>query len=79
MWLKTKGFKDLMRNWWIRYIVNGTSRHYLAEKLKALKKDLKVWNKEVSGNVSLNKSEAFSRSYFWDTKERELLLFLLRR
>ena len=43
-------FKDLFRNWWMGYVVNGASSHCLV-KLKALKKDLKVLNKEVLGNV----------------------------
>lgn len=50
MWLKTDGFKDLIRNWCTGHVVYGSSRHCLAVKLKALK----VWNKEVSGNVSFN-------------------------
>ena len=41
-------------------------------KLKALKKDLKVWNKEVFGNVSSNKAKALPLFLFnfWDSKER---------
>ena len=73
---KTDEFKDLMRNWWIGYVVNGTSSHCLAKKLKALKRDLKVWNKEVFGNVSFNKLEAFFRIHFWDSKERASSLSL---
>ncbi|KAL6343049.1 hypothetical protein AAG906_017861 [Vitis piasezkii] len=41
------------------------------EKLKALKKDLKNWNKEVVGNVSFNRAEAFSRLQRWEAKENE--------
>ncbi|RVW42464.1 putative ribonuclease H protein [Vitis vinifera] len=48
MWLKLDGFKDLVRNWWNGYSVEGYSSHCIAEKLKALKKDLKNWNKEVA-------------------------------
>ncbi|RVW27610.1 hypothetical protein CK203_099117 [Vitis vinifera] len=47
MWLKLDGFKDLVRSWWNGYSVEGYSSHCIAEKLKALKKDLKNWNKEV--------------------------------
>ena len=60
MWLKIDGFKDLVRSWWNGYFVEGYSSHCIAEKLKALKKDLK-WNKEVVGNVSFNRAEAYSR------------------
>ncbi|RVX10827.1 hypothetical protein CK203_018354 [Vitis vinifera] len=41
------------------------------EKLKALKKDLKNWNREVVGNVSFNRVETFSRLQCWEAKENE--------
>ncbi|RVW67638.1 Transposon TX1 uncharacterized 149 kDa protein [Vitis vinifera] len=47
MWLKIDGFKDLVKNWWNGYSVEGYNNHCIAEKLKALK-DLKKWNKEVA-------------------------------
>ena len=56
MWLKAEGFKDLIRSWCTGYDVSGSFNHCLVVKLKTLKKDLKVWNKEVFGNVSFNKS-----------------------
>ena len=58
MWLKVEGFKDLVRKWWSCYNFSGSYNHILACKLKALKQDLKVWNREVFGNVSLNKNVA---------------------
>ncbi|RVW91339.1 hypothetical protein CK203_035398 [Vitis vinifera] len=71
MWLKIDGFKDLVRSWWNGYSVEGYSSHYIAEKLKALKKDLKIWNKEVVGNFSSNRVEAFTRLQCWEAKEKE--------
>ena len=71
MWLKIDGFKDLVRSWWNGYFVEGYSSHCIAEKLKALKKDLKSWNKEVVGNVSSNRAEAFARLQCWEAKEKE--------
>ena len=71
MWLKIDGFKDLVRSWWNGYSVEGYSSHCIAEKLKALKKDLKIWNKEVVGNVSSNRVEAFARLQYWEAKEKE--------
>ena len=71
MWLKIEGFKDLVRSWWNGYSVEGYSNHYIAEKLKALKKDLKIWNKEVVGNFSSNRVEAFTRLQCWEAKEKE--------
>ena len=74
MWLKIDGFKDLVRSWWNGYFVEGYSSHCIAEKLKALKKDLKKWNKEVVGNVSFNRAEAYSRLQRWEAKENEISL-----
>ncbi|RVW26396.1 Transposon TX1 uncharacterized 149 kDa protein [Vitis vinifera] len=71
MWLKIDGFQDLVQSWWNGYSVEGSSSHCIAEKLKALKKDLKNWNKEVIGNVSLNRAEAFSRLQRWETREND--------
>ncbi|RVW37191.1 Mitochondrial carrier protein MTM1 [Vitis vinifera] len=50
---------------------NGPS-HFsfiLAEKLKALKSFLKIWNKEVFGNVSSRKDFALNQVMFWDSME----------
>ena len=69
MWLLLDGFKELVRAWWTGYSVVGSTSHCLAEKLKALKRDLRRWNKEVFGNVSAKKSEALSRIQLWDSKE----------
>ncbi|RVW36589.1 hypothetical protein CK203_072861 [Vitis vinifera] len=71
MWLKVEGFKDLVRKWWTCYNFSGYYSHILACKLKALKQDLKVWNREVFGNVPLNKNIALSQIGFWDAKERD--------
>ena len=60
MWLLSDGFKELIKVWWTGYSVAGSNNHCLAEKLKALKRDLRRWNKEVFGNVFARKSKAFS-------------------
>lgn len=43
-------------------------------KLKTLKQDHKVWNKDVFGNVSTKKLEALVELGLWDAKEREKTL-----
>jgi hypothetical protein len=58
MWLKALGFLDKVRGWWTSYSFAGTPSYVLAQKLKALKGDLKVWNKEVFGDVGGSKTEA---------------------
>ncbi|XP_035541166.1 uncharacterized protein LOC118344500 isoform X2 [Juglans regia] len=55
MWLEVEGFVDKIRSWWLSYHFEGTPSFVLASKLKALKVDLKKWNKEVFGNVEQQK------------------------
>ena len=76
MWLKFEGFKDLLKGWWQGLSFKGSASFILAEKLKGLKGKLKVWNKEVFGNVGTRKAEALHRVGCWDNleKERELSL-----
>lgn len=47
----------------------------LASKLKVLKARLKVWNKEVFGNVVVQKDLILNQAGFLDSKEREATLF----
>ncbi|RVW34070.1 Coatomer subunit beta'-2 [Vitis vinifera] len=42
----------------------------LASKLEELKAKLKVWNKEVSGNIVVRKEMTFNQLGFWDSEER---------
>jgi hypothetical protein len=57
MWLKEDGFVDMVRLWWSSYSLQGSPSFVLAQKLKAFKVDLKLWNKQVFGNVdSLKKA-----------------------
>ena len=41
MWLKADGFLERVCNWWGSYQFSGTASYVLANKLKALKEDLK--------------------------------------
>ncbi|RVW92613.1 hypothetical protein CK203_039393 [Vitis vinifera] len=45
-------------------------RFILAEKLKALKAILKSWNKDVFGQVGVNKKLALDKVNFWDGQEK---------
>jgi hypothetical protein len=42
MWLKYEGFVEQVKKWWMSY--DGLPSFILANKLKALKSDLKKWN-----------------------------------
>jgi hypothetical protein len=55
MWLKVEGFVDRIREWWSSYDFAGSPSFVLGVKLKVLKQDLKVWNKDVFGDLSSRK------------------------
>ena len=61
MWLQKKGFHTLIENWWINLEFHGTRSYILMEKLKALKENLRLWNKETFNNVELRKKEALKK------------------
>lgn len=64
MWLREKGFKDLLKGRWIGYNFEGAYNFILAVKLEVLKFDLKIWNKEVFSYVSIRKEMTFSEMGF---------------
>jgi hypothetical protein len=43
---------DRLRLWWASYTFQGSPSFVLAQKLKALKVDLKLLNEHVFGNVN---------------------------
>lgn len=53
MWLKVKGFVEKVQQWWNGYHFLGPPSFVLARKLKALKEDLKGWNKQEFGDASV--------------------------
>jgi len=50
-WLMERGFCEMVKDKWNSYPVQGSAFIRLKEKLKYLKGDLKVWNKDVFGNI----------------------------
>jgi len=52
VWQKDSRFKDFVRCKWLSYEVHGRGLFVFKEKLKKLKFDLKVWNREVFGDVN---------------------------
>ena len=55
MWLKDEGFVERVRQWWNGCCFLGSPSFILAWKLKALKDDLKKWNKEEFGDLAFRK------------------------
>jgi hypothetical protein len=56
MWLKADGFIERVCNWWGSYQFSGSSNFVFANKLKALKGDLKKWNEDEFGHVTMKKN-----------------------
>ncbi|RVX11797.1 E3 ubiquitin-protein ligase UPL7 [Vitis vinifera] len=51
--------------------VRGSASYRLAFKMKEIKKNLKVWNKEAFGRLETNKALALEQVDFWDQVESE--------
>jgi hypothetical protein len=69
MWLKALGFVDKIRDWWSSYSYSGTPSFVLAQKLKALKGDLKAWNQQVFGDVGVRRQHQECELQALDLKE----------
>ncbi|RVX11321.1 hypothetical protein CK203_019702 [Vitis vinifera] len=65
-----EGFKELLKSWWQGFNFRGSHSFVLAEKLKALKFNLKTWNKEVFRKVGVNKTLTLEKVSFWDKQEK---------
>ena len=52
---------ERVQGWWSSYNFAGSPSFVLANKLKALKEDLKIWNCELFGDIHFkkNKKEAY--------------------
>jgi hypothetical protein len=55
MWFKADGFVDRVRQWWSSYCFQGSPCFILAQKLKALKANLKSWDEQVFRNLKSHK------------------------
>ena len=75
MWLKVEGFVDRVQQWWNGYSFVGLPGFILAQKLKALKADLKKWNREEFGDLAFRKKNLLTE--LMDLDAREELLGLL--
>ena len=72
MWLKVGGFVDRVQQWWNGYSFVGSPGFILAQKLKALKVDLKKWNMEEFGDLAFRKKNLLTELMGLDARE-ELL------
>lgn len=60
---------DRVGVWWAGYEVEGNASFILATKLGLLKEDIKLWNREVFGNVRLNTTKYMEEVRRLDEKE----------
>uniref|UniRef100_A0A2N9H3D8 Reverse transcriptase domain-containing protein n=1 Tax=Fagus sylvatica TaxID=28930 RepID=A0A2N9H3D8_FAGSY len=76
MWLQAPDFVDKVKEWWSGYSYSGTPSFVLAQKLKALKGDLKEWNKRVFGDVGIKRQQLECELQAFDDKESRSSLSL---
>ena len=69
MWLKNPEFVNKVHGWWSSYTFSGTPSYVLSQKLKALKGDLKLWNKQVFRDVGLKRQQLEYDLQFFDEKK----------
>lgn len=63
-------FVDRVQLWWPSYQFHGTPSFILASKLKALKKDLKLWNEQVLCNMDTKKKSLMTKLQGLEDEER---------
>ena len=68
-WLKVKGFVDRVKQWWDGYSFEGSPSFILAQKLKALKADLKRWNREEFCDLAFRKKNKLIKLMGLDARE----------
>lgn len=69
MWLEDPGFKEWFKLKWNSYAVTGDPCFRFAKKLKMLKGDLKIWNKEIFGRLDLRMERLLQEVSMLDVKE----------
>jgi hypothetical protein len=74
MWLKSENLVDRAKLWWDSYHFLGSSSFIVANKLKALKVDLKKWNVEVFGDVGRKREILLEEVCAFDIIEEERAL-----
>jgi hypothetical protein len=74
MWLHHQDFVGNVRTWWGGYDFQGSPSDILASKLKALKEDIKKWNKECFGDVRIKKLDLMHELQRLEEKENQGLL-----
>jgi len=69
-----RGFSDFVKKSWDKHNVEGNEIWSLKEKLKSLKRELRMWNKEIFGHVGSTKETIMLTISELDKKDEELVL-----
>jgi len=56
-WFMERGFLNMVKDRWTSYPDQGNAFMVLKEKLKCLKRDMKVWNMDVFGIIESTKKK----------------------
>jgi len=70
-WHLRKGFHGMVEEKWKSYLGQGNVINSLKEKFKLLKADLKLWNKEVFGNLNTVKKSILQDIENLDCQENQ--------
>ena len=68
-WLSEKGFWEMVKDKWLSYPMKGNALVNIKEKLKSLKGDLKIWNRDVFGNIHTQKKAILQEIEELDCKD----------
>ncbi|XP_068487034.1 uncharacterized protein [Phaseolus vulgaris] len=68
-WIMERGFTGLVKDKWSSYSAQGNALIVIKEKLKQLKGDLKVWNRDVFSNIDTSKKPILKELEALDCKD----------
>ncbi|XP_068504216.1 uncharacterized protein [Phaseolus vulgaris] len=71
-WQMEPGFKEMVKEKWCSYTVQGNSLTKIKDKLKILKADLRVWNREVFGCLNTNRKRLLKEIEDLDVQDNVL-------
>jgi len=64
-----KGFSKMVEDRWVSYVTQGSALQKMKVKLKCLKGDLKIWNRDVYGNLHKTKEGILKEIEVLDCKD----------
>ena len=68
-WFLERSFCEMVKEIWLSYPVKRNAFVNFKEKLKSLKGDLKIWNRDVFGNIQTHKKEILQEIEDLDCKD----------